>query len=176
MHPSEYAKRLAQLRQERQWPRSTQFPVTDGEISLFESELGRGLPSQYQQFLREVGSGDEFLGVASWYGYDYASPSNIVSVNEYLSRKVQHQLRHRRGSHYPEDFLVVFDTHDGYLYGLCPADDSRYYQDVMYCWNNRQSRLIKIGTKFDDFLRQRIELLELAPQDGPPVANLALML
>lgn len=169
MQPQQYHQALDRLRDQYGLARTTQFPVDVGAIHRVESALGCRLPGEYVRFLTSVGSGDEVLGRATWYSYDFGGPANILTVNEFIAERAR-TFRSRRRMDYPEHLLLFYGNRSEEYYGFLPVSSSRRYEQTVWRWHQRQGLLTRIAPTFSGFLRWQLGqyLQALSEQEAPP--------
>lgn len=85
------------------------------EIISVENELRVELPKQYEDFIAEVGVGEEYGGLAVWLHLDLTQHGNLVEVNKRLWG----------GGVIPRSMIAVYDSMDGELYGFKRSDRGR---------------------------------------------------
>lgn len=138
-------------------------PVMMSEILAVESELRIELPKQYEDFLAEVGVGEEFDGLAVWLHLDLTQRGSLVEVNKRLWEE----------SVIPRSVLVVYDPLDGELYGFKRSDrgrfDGKIYRVSPDPAGGRPTQITLAAGSFVEFLESIAECspeeLEMARRD-----------
>ncbi len=117
------------------------------EIIALEEELRASLPSQYEEHLLRVGSGEEHGGLAFWFHLDRTRSGNIIDCNRLL------QIDELAPC--PKDFLAVYDSLEGEYFGF--RRQGRGYSPEVFCWCPEEGRLLSFASDLADFYRQMID-------------------
>lgn len=153
MKALQYREHLVKTSRLEKLPTSSLRPVLATDILAVERELGAQLPEQYEEFLTEVGVGDEYGGLSVWYHLDITRPGNLLDVNEHLAEDQTNQMK-KEGlppSRYPKDFLAIYDGKDGQVYGFLRSQAARFFPQVN-AWDQEGFNLVSVAIDFEHFL------------------------
>jgi hypothetical protein len=153
MTAADYLERLEKCAVRDKLPPSELRPCSSADIMSVEHEVGMTLPSEYVDFLCQVGTGKEFGGLAIWFHLDLTRPGNVLECSQRLMHD-QTQTMSEAGidaEHYPEGLLIFYDPCDGGMYGFLPASDSVYHPHV-YFWDCETHELEQVADNLYIFL------------------------
>ena len=153
MRPSDYLNYLTDTAEKEGLPASDLRPCSSVDISSVEHEAGMHLPSQYIDFLCEVGTGKEYGGLSCWLHLDVTRPKNVIEFSRATREDQLEALKETGGSAngYPKGLLIVYDSNDGQLYGF-RANSGSTYLDGVFCWDTDDLSLEKVADSFYEFL------------------------
>jgi len=152
MTPAQYLEHLENTSLAEKFPSSELRPHSSVEVLSIERETQRQFPPAYVEFVCEIGTGDEFGGLARWLHLDVARPNNVL---DYTNKIKESQLSlmaeaGRPASKYPKDFIVFYDSLDDAVYGFCLTD--KEYQENVFCWDCEIHEIDEVAATFSEFL------------------------
>jgi hypothetical protein len=131
--------------------KSVFHPVMLSDVMAIEEELGNGLPIQYEEFITELGVGEEYGGLSKWLLLDLTVDENILNRNKEL----------RKGEQYnkfkaPKHFFAVYDQHDGIFIGFQQLENKTLDEQVT-AWDSETGELEVISDSFYNFLEANLD-------------------
>lgn len=117
-----------------------------------EREIGASLPTQYQDFLVEAGTGVEYGGLAVWYHLDLMMTGNIVEASNNVVRQAKEALRlaSRSPKQIPCDILAISDRCDGSY--LCLRRSGNSYNEAIWIWDSEDLAFEKLADNLEEAL------------------------
>jgi hypothetical protein len=132
-HYREYLERLC----ESEGLRSSLRPVPVAQIIDIGEQLGSTLPEQYENFLLEVGVGDECAGLGRWLHLDLDRAGSVLERTQAFA--------YESGG-----LLLVYDALDGDYYGFAPGEQG--YERAVWRFNAETGEIAKVADDFGEFL------------------------
>lgn len=131
--------------------KSVLHPVMFSDVMTIEEEIGNELPNQYEEFITELGVGEEYGGLSKWLLLDLTVDENILNKNTEL----------RNGNRYnkfkaPKHFFAVYDQHDGIFVGFQHLKNKQLDEKVT-AWDSETGELEIITDSFYDFLEVNLD-------------------
>lgn len=162
MRPAVYLECLKLIAERDQLEPCDLQPVTLSSILAVEDELGAHLPDQYEDFLLQLGAGEEHGGLARWYHLDITRPGNLLEANEKLREAQTTEMRAhgRRRASFPKEFLAVYDPREGEVFGF--MRDGQSYGASVYVWDMEDYFLEQAADDFSSFLES---LVDCSPEE-----------
>jgi hypothetical protein len=164
MKPCEYLDCLEIIAARDDMPHSELHPVLATDILTVERELGAELPETYEEFLTDVGAGNEFGGTAWWYHFDITRPGNLLEATRTFAEEQIRALRDagRPIRQFPSGFLAIYDPCDGEIFGFRLNGGSRY-DDAVWAWDTDDLTQRRVADDFCAFLDYLLEGESIEP-------------
>jgi hypothetical protein len=151
INPHLYRDCLDYIAERDSLSKSVFHPVMLSDVIAVEEELGNELPIQYEEFITELGVGEEYGGLSKWLLLDLTVDENILNRNQELKEGDQYNKYKA-----PRNFFAVYDQHDGIFVGFQQMKNKKLAQQVT-AWDSETGELEIISDSFYDFLEYNLD-------------------